>query len=63
MALNWNVHTPIGANSWYPLASAAPVTDESTLLTTVRLPIIFRGTRAQFNAAFRYGIIAPGRPP
>jgi hypothetical protein len=51
----WNVHTPMGANTWYPLATVEPSVDEQTLLASITLPVVFRGSRAQLQAAFKYG--------
>src|SRR4051794_30121842 len=55
MALDWNVHTPVSGNTWHPLKDVAPSVDSKTLLATVTIPILFRGTRAQLLAAFRFG--------
>lgn len=56
MSLNWNVYSPLSANTWTRRGvDMAPSTDSKTLLSTLRLPVLFRGTRAQLLAAFRFG--------
>lgn len=55
MSLDWNVHTPMAGNTWHPLEDAAPVIDPKSMLATLTLPVLFRGSRAQMLAAFRFG--------
>lgn len=55
----WNVHTPLSVNTWQPLDAVAPIIDEQTLLATVTVPVVFRGTLTQLKKAFRFGSPAP----
>lgn len=55
----WNVHTPLSNNTWEPLETAAPVMDDQSLLATVTVPVVFRGSASRLRSTFRFGAAAP----
>lgn len=55
MPTAWNVHTGLASNSGVFLAEAAPAVDRETMTAMLTLPALFRGTRQQLNAAYRFG--------
>lgn len=49
------IHTDLALGAWQATTDAAPLRDRATGLATVRIPIVFRGSRAQAVQTFRHG--------
>lgn len=49
------IHTDLALNAWQETTEVAPVRDTATGIATVRLPVVFRGSRLEALRAFPYG--------
>lgn len=49
------IHTDLALNAWEPTSEGTPIIDPETSMSTVRIPVTFRGSRQSAVREFRFG--------